>query len=324
MGPLARCLLAATLALVLGCGSVKANPEGKRIALSVSSTKQPFVSALASSLEREGASLGMKVTVLTAGYDAAVQAQQITDAIADKYDMLAISAFDAHAIIPTLTRAKAAGVPVVMVNAPVEPGHEDLYLTFVGDNKVELGRMAARSVIEAAAHRKTARTAIISGTSTDLTSRLQIDGFKEVADQNKKLELVAIEDARWDMANAERLAGQLFARFASKGGLDAMFTPVDSMAFGIIQAANAADIPLGTDEGKLIIVSSACMKFGLAPLRNGQLFSSIDVVPTRIAKVTASVIADFFNGTTPKPITPISVQEINKANVEEFAAACTF
>ncbi len=313
---------AAALSASLGCA--QADPQGKRIALSVSSTKQPFVSALASTLEKEGAALGMKVTVLTAGYDAATQAQQISDAIADKYDMLAISAFDGHAIVPTLARAKSAGIPVIMVNAPVEPGHEDLYLTFVGDNKTELGRMAARSVLQASSARKTARTAIISGTSTDDTSRLQIEGFKEIAAQNPKLELVAVEDARWDMANAERLASQLFARFASKGGLDAIFTPVDSMAFGIIQAANAADVPLGTSDGKLILVSSACMKFGLAPLRSGQLFSSIDVVPTRIAKITAKVIADYFNGKPPAAITNVNVQEITKENVDRFAEACTF
>lgn len=301
-----------------------AGPEGKRVALSVSSTKQPFVSALASTLEKEGAALGMKVTVLTAGYDAAVQAQQIGDAIADKYDLIAVSAFDGHAIVPTLARAKAAGVPIVMVNAPVEPGHEDLYLTFIGDDKTELGRMAARSVLEATAKRKTARVAIISGTSTDDTSSLQVVGFKEVAAQNKKLELLAVEDARWDMANAERLAGQLFARFASKGGLDAIFTMVDSMAFGIIQAANAADVPLGVEDGKVILVSSACMKFGLDPIRTGQLYSTIDVVPTRIAKMAAGVMADYFNGKMPAPVTRINVQEITKTNVENFAVACTF
>jgi ribose transport system substrate-binding protein len=317
------CALAVALSWIYSQAAL-AGAEGKRVAVFVSSTKQPFVSALAASIEKKGAALGLKVTVLTSGYDSAIQAQQVADAIADKYDMIAILAVDGHAIIPTLVRAKAADIPVIIVNNPIEEGHEDLYLTYVGNDKPELGRIAAHAVLDAAANRPTARVAIIGGTSTDNTSRLQIEAFKAVAAQNKKLDVVDVEDARWDMAIAERQAGQLFARFASRGGLDAIFTPVDSMAVGIIQAANAANVPLGTADGQLIVVSSGCMKFGLDPLRNGQLYSTITVIPTTIGEVTANVMADYFNGKPPKASTNIPVEEVTKGNVDKYAAACTF
>ncbi|MGH6878501.1 MAG: sugar ABC transporter substrate-binding protein [Rhizomicrobium sp.] len=301
-----------------------AEGPGKRIAFSATSTKQPFVATLARTLQTEAAARDMTVTVLTAGYDSAAQAQQISDAIAQKYDAIAVLAIDQHAIVPTLVRAKAAGIPIVLVNSPIEPGHDDLYVTLVAENKVDLGRMGAEAVLKAATDRKTVKTAIISGTLTESTPELQIAGFKEVAAKNPKLKIMAIEDAHWDMAKSEQIAGQLFARFAAQGGLDAIFTMVDNMADGAIQAARTADIPLGTADHKLILVSSGCMKFGLDPIRKGEQYATMAVLPTRTGKVTAQVLADYFKGKSLPKRTLLPVEEITKANVEQYAKACTY
>jgi ABC-type sugar transport system substrate-binding protein len=303
--------------------SAHADPQGKRIALSVTSTKQPFIAAVAKKLDEETAVRGMKLTVLTSGYDAAAQDQQLSDAIAQKFDMLAVTAFNAHAIVPVLTRAKQAGIPVVLVNNPIEEGHEDIYLSLIGENKVDVGALGARAVLEATQKRKTAKVAILSGAFTDATAQLQLKGFHSVADQNPKIQIVATEDARWDMANSERIAGQLLTRFGPEG-VDVMFTMVDSMAFGIIQAAKAADVPLGTGDGQLIVVSSGCAKFGLAPLRSGELYSSANVVPGRLAVATAQLAADHFNGKSVPKNDVLPLEEITKANVEKFAEACSF
>ena len=64
----------------------------------------------------------MKVTNLSSNYDAAVQSQQVDDAIAQKFDMIVIVYVNDQAIIPALTRAKAANIPVVLVVTPAEEG----------------------------------------------------------------------------------------------------------------------------------------------------------------------------------------------------------
>lgn len=320
-------LASTVLAIGLAVGSLApamAGASGKRVAFSATSTKQPFVASLVQTMKEEGAKRGMQITVLTAGYDAAVQAQQITDAIAQKYDAIAVLAIDQHAIVPALVRAKKANIPVVLVNSPIEPGHTDLYLTFVGENKEELGRMAAEAVLTATKDRDTANTAIVSGTLSESTPELQIKAFKEVAAKNPKLKIVAIEDAHWAMDKSEQIAGQLFARFAAQGGLDAVFAMADNMSFGVLQAARAAGIKVGTADHGLVVLSSNCMKFGIEPIRKGEQYATATVLPTRTAKVAADVIADYFEGKTPPKNTYLKVTEITKANVDKYAAACTY
>ena len=73
----------------------------------------------------------MKVTNLSANFDAAVQSQQMDDAIAQKADLIAIVYINDQAIIPALTRAKAAGIPVMLVISPLKKEYDDLYTTYV-------------------------------------------------------------------------------------------------------------------------------------------------------------------------------------------------
>jgi len=312
-------------ALVAGAfGPAAADTQNKRIAFVATSTKNPFIAAIASTMEKEGEARGMKVTVLTAGYDAAAQDQLISDTIAQKYDVLAILPVDAHAVIPGLTRAKQAGLPVVLVNSPIEPGHEDLYATFVGERQEELGRVTAEALEQAIKNRKSARTAIISGSLSEATPQLRIQGFKEAAAKDPKIQILATEDAHWDMANSERIAGQLFARYAAQGGLDVIYAMADNMAHGVIQAAQSSAVPLGTADGKLIVVGSNCMKFGIDDIRAGLQYSTVTQLPTRTGKVSIEVIADLLNGKTVQKHNFLPVEAITSANVDKYAQACTF
>ncbi|MEA2983538.1 MAG: ribose transport system substrate-binding protein [Alphaproteobacteria bacterium] len=301
-----------------------ADAVGKRVAYVTTSTRQPFISATASTIEREGTARGMKITVLTAGYDSAVQDQLVNDVIAQKYDFLALLTVDGQTIIPALTRAKAAGIPVVLVNNPVPDGNEALYVSYVGEDRVELGRVIARSLIDALKDRPRGRTAILSGTMTDLTPARIIQGFKEAVATVPKVQLVAIEDARWDMAMSERAAGQLFARNTAQGGLDAIVGMADNMTHGAIQAAKAADIVVGTAPGKLINIGGSCMKFGMDHLRTGAQYSTMTVIPTRTGKAVVDVIEAHFNGKSVPKFTLLPIEEITSANMEKYTQACTF
>lgn len=301
-----------------------ADTKGKRIAAVVSSTKNPFIAAIANTMETDAEALGMKVTVLSANYDAAIQAQQINEAVAQKYDMIAVIPLDPRAIVPALTRAKEAGIPVLIVNSPIDPMYNNLFISFVGQDQETLGRIAGEALIQAVKGRKTAKTAIISGTLAESTPQMRIKGFKDAVAKDPKIQIVTTEDAHWDMANSEHIAGQLFARYAAEGGLDVVYAMADNMAQGVIQAGKAADIPLGTEQGKLVVVSSNCMKFGIDNIRAGQQYSTAAQIPGLTGKAAIALIADYFNGKTVPRQKIIPSEAITKANVDTYAAGCTY
>ena len=104
---------------------------------------------------------------------------------------------------------------------------------------------------------------------------------------NPKVEIAAIEDGRWDTATSERLAGQLYARFAATGGLDAVYGMADNQAVAAIKAADAAGIAVGTGPKQLIVVGGNCQKEGLDAIGAGKMHSSVTQIPTDLGRRAA-------------------------------------
>ena len=141
-------LIAALGLTFLVSAGANADPKGKKIAFLVTSPTHPFIATLSKTFIAKANSYGMEVNTVSQHFDAALQAQQVDDAIARKFDILAIIAGSEQAIVPALIRAKEAGVPVILVNSPPRDGSEDLYLSFVGEDHVELGRITGISGLE--------------------------------------------------------------------------------------------------------------------------------------------------------------------------------
>lgn len=111
-------LFALLLASLPFCGAANASPEGKRVMLLGTSNTNPYIGSWTSTFSKFATQAGMKVTNLSSNYDAAVQSQQVDDAIAQKFDIIVMIYVNDQAIVPALTRAKAAGIPVILIVTP--------------------------------------------------------------------------------------------------------------------------------------------------------------------------------------------------------------
>jgi ribose transport system substrate-binding protein len=303
-----------------------ASPKGKKIAFLVTSPTHPFIATLSKTFISRANSFGMEVNTVSQHFDAALQAQQVDDAIARKFDLLAIIAGSEQAIVPALIRAKQAGLPVILVNSPPRDGSEDLYLSFVGEDHAELGRITGESVLKALKDggRDGGKIALITGSLQEGVGPRRVAGFREALNTNPKAQIVAVEDAKWQTDLSERIAGQLFARFAAQGGLDAIYGMADNQAAAVIQAAKSASIPLGVEKGHLIVVGSNCLKQGIAGIKAGEQYSTGTQVPARTGLKAAEMIADHFNGKTLPKNEILPVETITKTNVDKWEGACSY
>lgn len=303
-----------------------ASPKGKRIAHLTTAAAHPFIAALVKSLTDRAKEFGMEVTTFSTPFDAALQAQQLDDAIAQKFDMIALVAASEQAIIPPLTRAKRAGIPVILVNTPPKEGNDDLFVSFIGEDHTQLGRITGESLLKGlmASGRDGGKVALVTGSLHEGVAPRRVTGFREAVAKNSKVEIVAVEDAKWDTATSERIAGQLFARFAARGGLDAMYGMADNQAVAIIQAAEAAGIKAGAAKGELLVLGSNCLKTGIAMIKAGKQYSTGTQIPTRTGIRSAEIIADFFEGKQlPKHII-LPVETVTRENMPQWEAACSF
>ena len=193
--------IAALFAVLLAAqGNALAAAQGKRIALLVTLNTNPYIGAWTSTFAKHAEPLGMRVTTFQSPFDAALQSQQIDDAIAQKFDLIVIDYINDQAVLPALTRAKAAHVPVVLMATPLQKEHVDLYLSYIGTDHHELGEIAGESLVKAlAAEGKTkASVAAITGLAQQLHVQQRMEAFKAVLAKHPGITLVAQEDGKWN------------------------------------------------------------------------------------------------------------------------------
>lgn len=178
---------------------------------------------------------------------ASKQLSDIESLIAQGVDALIILAQDAAAIGPAVQAAADEGIPVIAYDRLIEDPRA-FYLTF--DN-VEVGRMQARAVLEAA---PTGRYVMIKGSPTDPNADFLRGGQQEVlqaAIDAGDIEIVgeAYTDG-WLPANAQRNMEQILT--ATDNGVDAVVASNDGTAGGAVAALTAQGmegIPVSGQDG---------------------------------------------------------------------------
>ncbi len=326
-----RFMAASIFSLLVGLcvtgGVAQAGPStGKKVLMLQSFAAHPYVVAIIKSFRERAQSYGMDVTVEAAGFDAALQARQIEDAIARKYDLLVIQAVSEQGVVPSLIRAKQAGIPVILSNNPIKAGTEDLYVSFVGQDQSQMGRIAGNAILAAlkVSGRDGGKIALITGALSEGIGPRRLDGIKEVLASNPKIQIAAVEDGHWATAPSEQIAGQLYARFAATGGLDLVYGMADNQAVAAIKAAQAAGIAVGLGQKQLAFVGGNCLKEGIDAIKAGQMYATLSQIPTDLGNKEADAVNDYFAGKTLPKNDLLPVELITKANVDQWQAPCTY
>jgi ABC-type sugar transport system substrate-binding protein len=320
-------VLFAMLVSGLWCvGAASASPEGKRILLLGTSNTNPYIGTWTATFIKNAEQAGMKVTNLSANYDAAVQSQQIDDAIAQKYDMIVLCYVNDQAVIPALTRAKAAGIPVVLYATPMKKEQEDLWTSYIGTENSELGRIAGEEMVKglAAEGKNKAKVVAVTGLAQQTHVMSRMAAFKSVLAEHPEIQLVATEDGKWNTAVTEKVTGELLVRFAGQGGIDGVFAMADNQATGAINAIQSAGLPVGVANKGVVVVGSNCMKDGMVNIKSGDQYGTATQIPTEEAETAAKKIAAYFNGTPLNKYEIVPVYGITKDNVDKFTAGCSY
>ncbi|MDC7785942.1 sugar ABC transporter substrate-binding protein [Rhodoplanes sp. TEM] len=302
--------------------------KGKRVAMFMGPTQDKYLGALSKGFETAATAMGMSVTVFSSPFDPALQGQQIDDAIAQKFDLFVVQTISQKAIVPPLTRAKAAGIPVFLVVVPLEAStaNDALYASYIGYDDAKLGQLAASSLAEAlkSAGRTQARIAVIAGSMAEGKAVIRERAFREEMTRHPGLQVVVTEDVKWNPVQAERSTGQLLARFAGQGGLDGLYGMNDSLANGAIQAAEAAGVKIGPDKGGLIVVGGNCQAPGIKNIQSGKMAATVFVLPIEEGRRAAETAKTYFEGGKVERRVFLPTEPVTRANLGTTAQACSY
>lgn len=177
------------------------------------------------------------------------QASDIDGLLARGVDVLLIVAWDSEAIIPSVERALAEGVPVIAYERQIEyPG-----VYYVAFDPVEVGRIQARELVRA---QPKGDYVIIKGSPTDQYAHYVLTGQKEIIDPliaNGDITIVGEQwTDGWVPDNAQKNMENILTAVNDK--VDAVLASNDGTAGGVVAALTSVGlegIPVSGQDGDI-------------------------------------------------------------------------
>ncbi len=229
----------------------------------------------------------------------------LEDQILKRVSALAVAPSGVAEIIPVLDRAKAAGIPVVIVDTDVPWPSK---LGFIGiDNRLG-GRLAGEYILRAIGGK--GKVAVIRGVLGVATQEDRLAGFRDAIGKAPGVECVAVQPA-----NSERALGMTVMEniLTSHPGLNAVFATNDQMALGAMEAIAARHLT-----GKIVLVGFDATREALRAIQAGQMHAVMAQYPERIGKRAIQEAIKAARGQPVEKYVDIGTALVTKENASEF------
>ncbi len=192
------------LAVVCICPA-KAEDEIAVIVKTLNSSFWQNVNTGAADAEKELKAGGKNIAITFNGPDAETeiekQVNMVENAVNRGVKAIVLAPSDPDALVPPLRRAKAAGIPVVIVDSGIND--EGLYLSFLATNNHAAGELCAKELIQRlGGPDKTGKIAIMSYVAGVGSEIGRVGGFREYIEKNSKLNIVNTYYSNADMITA--------------------------------------------------------------------------------------------------------------------------
>lgn len=250
-------------------------------------TNDAFQKAIADSVEAAAKGAGAKFTLVTAGQQTAVsnQVSQVEDLIAKGVDGIVLSPMDSKAVIPVLKKAKEAGIPVVLVDQTIEAGNEDLYISYIGTDNFNAGKVGGQTLAELLGGK--GNVLIVRGANGSSAGDERVDGFK-AGIAGTSIKIVGEQPGNWANDRAMQVTENMLQ---ANNDIQGLFTASDVMLNGILTALSNA----GKKNVKIISVDgSDDVK---VMIKNGEVHGSMAQFPNVMGTKAIELLMGAINGT---------------------------
>jgi ABC-type sugar transport system substrate-binding protein len=301
-------LLSATL--LAGCAKRDANTFV--VGFSQMESDNPWRLAETKSLKDEAAKRGIQLVVTDAQGQTAKQVADVEDLIARHVNVILLAPREFEGLVPALNAAKAAKIPVILVDraAAGTPGTD--YVTLLASNFVEQGRRAGEWL--ATQTNGTASIVELAGTPGASVAIDRAKGFRDEIAKHPGMKIVATQTGNFSRATAQGVM-QNIAQSVGKG-ITAVYAHNDEMALGAVQALIAAGLKPGTD---VKVISIDGERAALEAIDRGELGATVESNP-RFGPLAFDTIDKLRKGETLPPKILITDRFFDKSNAKQFVA----
>ncbi|HXU35232.1 MAG TPA: sugar ABC transporter substrate-binding protein [Blastocatellia bacterium] len=303
------CVLMFAAVLVLSAGGCnRSAPLKHRIVIVTKALDSEFWQTLKSGAEeaaRQHPDVELSVLAPEREINIDQQVSILEDQILKKVSALAVVPGGIAEVTPVLDKAKAAGIPVLIVdNDTPWPGK----LCYIGtDNRVG-GKLAGDYLVKIlAGHGK---VAIIRGVLGVVSHDDRVAGFQDAIAQAPGIQLVTIQPA-----NSERALGLTVMEnlLTSHPDLNAVFATNDQMALGAMEGVAAQHL-----SGKIFVVGFDAGKEAVRAVKSGTVSAVIAQYPANMGKQAVEAAIMAIQGQPVPKVIDTGTALVTKENADEF------
>ncbi|BAS28080.1 sugar ABC transporter substrate-binding protein [Limnochorda pilosa] len=304
-------LLIVALTLMVG-GSALAASQPPRVALIMKTLTNPFFLSMEEGARNAAAELGVRLEVVAAERETSITQQiaLIEDMTTRRVDAIVIAPIDSKAVVPALSQAKRAGIPVVNLDNRIDPiaaqesGLQvDIFIS--ADNDIG-GRLAGAYL--AALMGGGGKVAMLEGIPGVENAEGRKRGFLTAMSLFPDIRVVASQTANWQTEEALNVFTNILQAHPD---LDGLFAANDMMALGAIQAIEAAG-----KMGKVYVTSYDNLEAAQAAILEGKMHATIEQNPALMGYYGVKFALDLIQGRSVPSEYMVPLQVVDRALLE--------
>lgn len=284
-------------------GTDSSAAEKPRIAVVVKALNSDYWHIVEAGAKKAAEDLNVEVSVLgpNAETDVTGQVAILEDQVTKKVDALAVAPSQPSAAIPVFEKAKAAGIPVVLIDTNAD---WDGKVAFVGTGNYNGGKLGGEYLAKKLG--AGAKVAIIRGQQGDPTHDERQKGAEEAL-KAAGLEIVAVQPA-----NSQRDLGLSVAEniLQSHPDVQGFFCTNDEMCLGAVQALKAAG-------KKAVTVGFDGSPDALKSILEGGLTASVAQSPFNIGYKGVETALKAIKGEQVEPVIDTGTYVIDSGNASQ-------
>jgi galactofuranose transport system substrate-binding protein len=261
-----------------------------KVGFAQTESNNPWRIAQTKSMQDEAAKLGHQLVYTDAAGSAAKQVADVNSMIAQGVDAIFLAPREEKPLIPAVMAAKAAGIPVILLDRNVDQSlakaGED-YVTFIGSDFVEEGRRMAEWLIK----NNNGKTKIIQleGTTGSSPANDRKKGFDDAINAAGGFEILSSQSGDFARDKGRQVAEALLQAHPDA---NVIYAHNDEMAMGAIAALEAAGKKPGED---VIVLSIDGGKEAVQAVVDGKINAVVECNP-RFGPKAFEVLARYAAG----------------------------
>jgi len=291
-------LLSVFLAGLLVLSLPLAASASQTLGVVISTLNNPFFVTLKDGAEEKAKELGVELVIYDAQDDSGKMTSSMEDLVQKKVGAILVNPTDADAVVPSILKANAAGIPVFTIDRGATSGE---VVTHIASDNVAGGKMAGEFLAEqSGGSGKVVELGGIPGTSA---ARDRGKGFHEAMEKYPNIEIVASQAADF---NRDRGLTVFENILQAQPEIDGVFAHNDEMVLGAIAAAEAAG------RKGIVFVGFDAVDDAVKAVKDGRLAATVAQQPKEMGLLGVEYAVKYLNGETIPDNVPVPLMVVTE------------